>query len=462
MNVLVTGGTGFIGSKLTEKLLRRGHKVWVVTRDSKKAKRKLLLPVSFVEADLSKESYAKLKLEKIEAVVNLAGENIGERRWSEEEKEKILKSRSELSKNLINSLNISNLSVFLQASAIGFYPESVGDQWIDEKTESGSGFLSKVCRQWEAPALNLPETVRACVARFGAVLGADGGLLEKLAPLYRMGGGATIGDGKQWMSWIHIDDLVNFLVFSLENEKVSGTCNAVSPEPVRNGDFNQELAEAVDRPAFVKVPSFAIKALMGEKASLALNTQRVSSRIEKDFGFRFAYPKLKAALKQICSHEKLPPEKDEGFHYTFKSSMWVDRSRKDVFAFFNNPVNLTKVSPKDLRLELLESSSPSLSKGSVFKFKMNQKGATVKLKSKVFGWKEDDFFCDAQVEGPFKAWHHTHRFEDLNGGTLVVDEVRYKPPFGVLGDAAQALVVKRDLQKMFQHRATAVKKILEG
>lgn len=454
MKILVTGATGFIGHRLVEKLLVQGHDVVAVTRNKSKASDSLPFPIDYLECDLGRSQISFEKIKDIDAVINLAGENIGKGRWSEEEKQKILDSRAKLTKNLVDSFkDSSKLEVFVQTSAIGFYRDSNGDEWLDEKTAQGEHFLAGVCKAWEEPLNRLNPKIRTVIARIGVVLGYDGGLMRELLPLYRLGAGGILGSGMQWMSWIHVDDVARAFLHLLETKSAIGIVNLTAPNPVRNKTFNAEFARFVGRKALFKVPRFVLKLSMGEKSYLALSSQRIMSRLSTDPGFTFTYPDIGPALMQVCAYEG-------HFHHQIEQSVWVNAQLSEVFSFFNQPKNLVKVMPEKSHVELIEApSEDKLKKGEKFSFKIKEKGIPMTIKSEVVDWKKDESFYDRQVKGPFACWNHHHDFKQLKGGTLVTDRISYRFPLGVLGDLAGFLKAKKDIESMFSERKKALSQI---
>ena len=455
MKVLITGATGFIGSKVAQRLWSDGFEVVVVTRSIVKARKRLPFPLIFVEGDLSKGPLSDEALKNVDAVVNLAGENIGEGKWGEEEKKRILKSRADLSRNLMSSLNRERLKVFLQASAIGYYKDSDGDEWLDEESATGSGFLAEVCRQWEASAKELVSQTRVVVARIGVVLGPDGGLLKEMIPLFRAGLGGKAGSGEQWMSWIHVDDVVRFLAQALSNENFQGTYNLTAPEPVKNKNFTKLLGIYCQRPAFMAAPEFLLKTFMGDKSYLALSSQRIRSRLEKS-DFVFSFGQIKSALKDACGYSSLVEDEEPAFHYVLRRAYFIESEPEAVFNFFAMPANLEKVAGKSSGLRLIRTSDKRLKKGSVFDFEVKKFGAGLKIVSRVEQFKEGERFMDYQMNGPFKSWGHEHCFEKVGNGTFVKDEVKYSFPAGILGDLAAALKGKREVEQMFDSRVEGI------
>ena len=233
MNVLITGATGLVGREIGKKVAGLGHQIFVVSRDSQKAKLDCPFPCEVIEGSLDQNAIIDPRFKKIEAVIHLAGESVAESRWSEAKKKRIHDSRSLGTKHLIESLKDASLKVFISTSASGYYGNR-GDDILDETSASADDFLAKVCQDWESPVMELQKSkqfpnCRFAIFRVGVVLSAFGGALLKMIPPFRRGVGGAVGTGQQWMSWIHLTDLTNAYVQALTDSQFEGVINAVSP-----------------------------------------------------------------------------------------------------------------------------------------------------------------------------------------------------------------------------------------
>ncbi len=297
MIITLTGGTGFIGRKLLDHLRAAGHEVRVLCRSPKTGipPEVALFLWDAMEADPPLES-----LEGAGAVVHLAGESVAQR-WSPEIKRRIRTSRVEGTRRLVKALTglDSKPAVLVSASATGYYGDR-GDEELTEDAAPGSGFLADVCREWEAEARKAAELgIRVVTPRIGMVLGPDGGALAQMVPPFKMFLGGQLGSGRQWMSWIHIEDMVRALAFAIENTALEGPVNAVAPNPVRNSQFTRTLARTLRRPALFTVPERALRLLYGEMAGILLASQRALPRALEKAGFTFRFPELGPALKHL-------------------------------------------------------------------------------------------------------------------------------------------------------------------
>ncbi len=299
MRVLVTGGTGFIGKPLISHLQALGHETWVLTRDLAKAKRTF---PSSTKAFLygQQGTIPSEALENVEAIVHLAGENVGEGRWTKKRKEKIFNSRINSTRALVSAIArlLVPPKIFISASAIGFYGDT-GNSMVTESSPRGNGFLAEVVEAWEKEIFAAESLgLRVVALRNGVVLG-DGGALAKMLFPFQFGLGAILGNGQQYMSGLHLEDAIGLILFALKNKEVKGVVNACTPSPLTNKEFSIELAKILKRPLFLRLPTFILKIIFGEMSAILIDSQRVSSEKVARLGYHFHYPKLEDALKQI-------------------------------------------------------------------------------------------------------------------------------------------------------------------
>jgi uncharacterized protein len=295
MKIAVAGATGFIGRALVAHLGATGHRVVRLMRRGADASR------GDVTWDPTRGVLDPAALDGVQAVVNLAGEPVAER-WTADRKRRIKSSRVEgttlIAKTLVGLARPPR--VLVNASAIGIYGDR-GDEVLDESAKPGTGFLADVAQAWEASAAPAIERgIRTVLARFGIVLGAAGGALEKMLPPFKLGAGGRLGNGKQWMSWVTLDDVVAAIDYAITSDRVSGPVNVVAPNPVTNADFTHELGHALHRPAVATVPAFALRFAYGEMGeAVLLASQRVAPVALERAGFLFKHTMLADALKQI-------------------------------------------------------------------------------------------------------------------------------------------------------------------
>ena len=305
MRVAITGATGFIGRRLVDRLLADRPEVVALTRDPTRARATLPRAARAVRWDPRAGTVDATALRDLDAVVHLAGESVAGGRWTAARKAAIRDSRVLGTDALVRALTAAPADArprtLVAASAIGIYGDR-GDVELDERAPPGDDFLAAVCSAWEAAARGAADLgVRVAIVRIGIVLGRDGGVLGRMLPLFRLGLGGRLGSGRQWMSWIHVDDLVALFVSALADDAVTGVLNGVAPRPVTNAEFTRTLAAALARPAILPAPAFALRLALGEMATLLLASQRVvANAAALARGFRFEYAELTSALADLC------------------------------------------------------------------------------------------------------------------------------------------------------------------
>ncbi|MCM2279204.1 MAG: TIGR01777 family oxidoreductase [Oligoflexia bacterium] len=304
MRVLVTGATGFIGRELCKKIVSEGHELVALMRNPVRARDLLPPPYDAYAWDMLKGPPFEQALHGVDAIFHLAGDSVGEGRWTRARREAILSSRVEGTRNLIEGLRRQKgprPQVLVSASAIGFYGDR-GEELLTEEATPGGGFLSEVCVKWEREAAKAAELgMRVVSVRLGMVLGPEGGALERILPIFRSGWGGRLASGRQWMSWIHLADAVGLLEYAARIPEARGPLNAVAPHPVTNAEFTRCLSEVLGRNARLPVPRLALQLALGRAAELVLSSQKVSSRRARELGFGFRFERLEAALKDVLT-----------------------------------------------------------------------------------------------------------------------------------------------------------------
>jgi len=265
MKLLITGGTGFVGTRLLKKLKDQGHDLVVLTRNPDKARLKGTFGANYHRWDGVSEEVPVEAFNGVEGVINLMGENIAAKRWSDSQKKKLEDSRIKATKKLIAGIEQhlnAPLKVFISSSAIGYYAANTGKP-LDETSQAGSSYLSKLCVDWEEATDGLTKVERKIIMRTGVVLGTESGALSKLLPVFKMGAGGPVGSGQMVMSWIHVEDMVDAIVDFVAHEKYQGVYNMVAPNPVTNKEFSKSLAKSLGRPCLFPVPPFVLKMVFG-------------------------------------------------------------------------------------------------------------------------------------------------------------------------------------------------------
>jgi len=296
----MTGGTGFVGTKLTERLLELGHGVTILTR-SAAASAEIRAGMRYVEGDPTQPGTWQQAVGGHEVIINLAGASIF-KRWTKEVKQAIRDSRIRTTRNLVEALSGSSQKkiTLFSTSAIGYYGFR-GDEVLDEESAPGDDFLANLSQEWEAEALRAAQYgVRVLICRFGIVLGPGGGALDQMVPVFKKGLGSPLASGKQWFSWIHEKDLVDIYLFLLDKSDASGPVNFTAPHPVRNQELTKTLANVLGRPSFMPaVPGFMVKIMMGEFGSVLLEGQKVMPKRLLALGYPFRFPQIAGALQDL-------------------------------------------------------------------------------------------------------------------------------------------------------------------
>ncbi len=299
MRVFITGGTGFIGRHLIDSLVERGDECVVVSRSGKDVWQSGLLEV--VRADPTSPGPWQERLSGVDAVINLAGERIVDppRRWTAPRKRRLRESRVATTAEIAGAIQRAEAppTIFISGSAIGYYGPC-GDERLDESAGPGNDFLATLSRDWERAATEMKDVLPVALLRTGIVLGKGGGALDSLLPSFKMGVGGPWGDGRQWWSWIHMEDEIGLILMILDR-KLDGVFNLTAPNPVTVNGFAKSLGKALRRPAWIRVPKFVLKVALGEGASALLDLQRVYPARALEAGYEFRFPTLDEALTDI-------------------------------------------------------------------------------------------------------------------------------------------------------------------
>jgi uncharacterized protein len=298
--ILITGATGLIGCELCRKLYENGDEITVFTREIRKGRKILPYINNFVEWDYGKPELWKNEFDGKDAIIHLAGANISGRRWTDNYKRTILRSRKIATKSIIDAIEMINNKpkIFISSSAVGYYRDN-GNEEITEESASGTDYLSNVCRSWEYEAMQVEKFgVRRVSIRTGIVLSPKEGALKKMLLPFKFFLGGSIGSGDQWFPWVHIDDIINIYLFALDNE-ISGALNGTAPNPITMKEFATTLGNVIHRPSIFKVPEFALKIAVGEGAQPILSSLRVIPKALIQNSFKFKYEFLKPALLSL-------------------------------------------------------------------------------------------------------------------------------------------------------------------
>ncbi|MGB3586726.1 MAG: TIGR01777 family oxidoreductase [Tunicatimonas sp.] len=299
VTVLISGGTGLVGTRLTQLLQEKGCTVTHLSRSVSGDEK-----VKTYQWNIEKKEIDPEALTGVDYIIHLAGASIADKRWTDKRKELILKSRTEstqLLRDSIAKLGNHAIKAFVSASAVGYYGIDTGSAWVKEESPSGDGFAAEVTRQWETAVDEVTQlNIRVVKIRIGIVLSEKGGALVKIMQPIKLGAGAPLGRGGQYMSWIHLDDLCHLFIFALEQKDMAGVYNGVAPHPATNHELTKKTADVLNKPLFLpNVPAFALKLLLGEMAQVVTGGNRVSSKKIEEAGFEFKYTELRPALVDL-------------------------------------------------------------------------------------------------------------------------------------------------------------------
>lgn len=304
MKVFMTGGTGFVGTYLTTRLIAEGHNVTILTQPLGEAALKIN-GITYLAGNPTIKGEWQDAVKEHDVIINLAGASIFSR-WTPEQKKILLESRIETTSNLVAALpdNAKNIT-FFSTSAVGYYGFHE-DEELTEIMAAGKDFLARLADDWEQEAMRAQNKgARVVITRFGIVLGKNGGAIGQMIPLFKYFLGGPLGNGRQWFSWVHMQDLAEAFIFLLQHTEISGAVNLCSPQPVRNAELGKAIGKVMHRPSFMPAPGFMIQLILGEFGSVLLKGQRVIPRRLLDAGFKFKYPDIEDALKSIILYEHL-------------------------------------------------------------------------------------------------------------------------------------------------------------
>lgn len=449
MRVLVSGASGLVGKNFIRHMLRQGHEVFALVRSPESFK---LLPEKHIFRWNHRELIDESVFENMDALVHLAGENIAEKPWSEEQKKRIVESRLVGTQSLIASLeklsSDKRPKVLFSASAIGFYGYS-REEIQEEESTAGNDFLADLCANWEREALKAEQLgVRVVLARTGIVLSKEGGALVKMPPV-------QISAGTNWMSWIHVEDMIRIIEFSLSNGSLKGAINCVAPYPVQSKEFIKELAQVQGVPIVAKVPRLFLDLALGEVAKVILSSLNVRPKKLLEAGFSFHYPKLHLALqKELAQLQPLDA--------CLIKDQFVPLKPEEVFPFFSRAENLEALTPPWLNFKITSKTTEEINKGSLINYKLKIHGVPVRWKTLISEWKENEFFIDEQLKGPYSKWHHVHSFVPVPGGCLLRDEITYRVPGLIFGKLFLGKWISSDVNAIFSYRQKRIQEFLES
>lgn len=451
MRILLTGATGLIGRELGKALAARGDTLVCLVRDVEAARRRLPFPAQCHAWDHTRPVPAET-LRDVEAVLNLAGEPVADTRWTAARKALIRDSRTQGTRRLVRAVldHGAAVATFVQGSASGFYGER-GDERLSAPSTKGQGFLADVVQAWESELLPLATQrpqLRVPVVRTGIVLARQGGALAEMLPLFRVGAAGRLGSGRQWMSWIHLDDIVALFLHALDAAP-SGILEGAAPQPATNRQFTAALCRSLGVIENLPAPSLAIRALFGERAAIVLGSTRLEPLATQASGFRFRFETVEQALADLLAPLR-------GGVRLRVWEQWLPQAPQALWPFFCEPGNLEAITPPFLAFRVLGMSTPAIDAGTLIDYRLRLNGIPIRWQTRIDTWDPPRRFVDLQAKGPYALWHHTHDFVPMQGGTLMRDIVRYRLPAGWLGALVGGRKVDRDVERIFEFRSREI------
>lgn len=451
VRILMTGATGLIGRELGKALAARGDTLVCLVRDPEGAGRRLPYPATCFGWDHRRTVPAAALLD-VDAIVHLAGEPVAEKRWTKERRRLILDTRVLGTRRLVEAVlsHGSRVRTFVHGSAIGYYGNR-GDAILNAASARGTGFLADVVDAWESELRPLAERrpdVRAAIVRTGIVLARHGGALAKMLPLFREHAAGRLGGGRQWMSWIHVEDIVGLFLHALDSP-VAGVLEGVAPQPVTNRDFTKSLCQSLQVFENAPAPAVAIRALFGEMGGIVLDSARVEPSRALASGYRFRFESIDHAFDDLLTPLT-------GSTRELTSEQWVPHAPDRIWPFFCDERNLEELTPAFLNFEVLGKSTREIGEGTLIDYRLKLNGIPLGWQSRIENWEPARHFVDTQVKGPYSYWRHAHEFIPLASGTLMRDVVRYRLPLGWLGSVVAGWKVDSQVERIFSFRSARI------
>ena len=470
MHFFVTGATGFVGRALVQSLLGRGDEVTAWVRDEHRARQRLgarvqLCAIASAQAELAR------RLSSVDVVVNLAGESVLGGAWTAGRKRALRESRVDLTQQLMAACAAAARPprVVISASAVGYYGDAA-DAYLDEHSPGGTGFLAALCVDWErAAAAAQAWGARVALLRIGIVLAPDGGALGAMLPAFMLGVGGPLGSGAQYMPWIHRDDLVGIILQAAHDARFAGAINCSAPEPVSSRVFARTLGQVMKRPSVLRVPAFALRLVLGERAQVALQSQRAVPRALETWGFAFRHPQLDAALRQCVGRnagvsirrataaDRIPGRRKPA--YVLEQTSRLHAPLAQAFGFFCRAENLGLITPSFMKFELLGEPPAEMHEGTEINYRIGLGPLPLRWKTEIRSWQPPGLFVDTQEKGPYALWWHEHHLQADGESTVMLDRVYYSPPLGILGRLAHGVLVARTLRAIFGYRQEAIARL---
>ena len=462
MRILVTGGTGFVGRALIRELIRLNHSITVLTRQPQAVTQLYGDIVTSISWDACSGPPPASAYEDVDVIINLLGENIARKRWTDAQKKAIYDSRIVGTRHLIEGAqaHASSVSTIISTSAVGYYDQDPSQQ-VTESDPHASSFLGSLCHDWERAVLDLtePTAIRCVIFRVGVVIG-DGGAINQMIGPFLWGLGGQLGNGEQWMNWIDLSDLVRLYVAGITDSSLSGVYNAVSPNNVTNRQFTSALGQRLNRMTRLSVPAIVLRIILGELSELLLLGSKVQPKRLLDHGFSFSFPTIADSLTQALHFRYIPHLKKTIRCQRLMTSQFLPYSQSTVFQFFSDASNLERLTPPHVQFAITWQSTPTIQANTLFDYRLRIRGIPIFWRTLITDWEPQSSFTDTQLNGPYQVWHHTHRFYPYSTGTWIEDEIFYAPPNIPIIKWLLLPFIKRDIHSIFQFRQRTIHQCL--
>lgn len=472
MRILISGGTGLIGRALTAKLLGQGHSIAVL--EHLNPVKNLLGDGVWAVRDWKNSDQLLEILEWAEVVINLSGKSIDSGRWNAKNKSELMNSRISVAQNIADEISkcVTPPRLLISASAVGYYGHG-GESELREDAPKGSGFLAELCEEWERVALACQSPLtRVCLLRFGVVLSREGGMLKALSTLLALRISIFFGSGKQFLSWVHLSDVVRIVEKCIDDPRLEGAINCSSPTPISSRQFARELGKITKCKVVFGLPGIIPKLMLGGPGGLLTKSQRVLPEKLLKADHEFIYSTLESALKEEFSAEgvsvsrihasdinqtllaRIPKISKAKFQLETRVSL--SQAPEAVFPFFSSALNLGSMTPSWVGFEIIDFPE-EMKVGATIRYKIRLGFIKINWVTEIIEWNPDHSFIDSQLRGPYKLWVHEHKISpEGENGAVMSDKVIYGLPFGIVGQVVHKLFVKRTLLRIFQFRRQVI------
>lgn len=465
MNILILGGTGFIGRPTIAKLQGRGDQVHCLVRDLDKARGLLGEGIVLLDLDLPLGELRK-EIEFADVIINLAGEPLAGVRWNKGKKKRFHQSRIGLNELITENIAYCDNppDLFISASAVGIYGDR-GDELLTEDSLLDTGDISKLCIDWENSAIKAKEYgVRVCTLRFGIILGREGGVLKQVMPSFELGIGSYVGDSEQSVPWIHILDVIRAIEFCIDTN-IEGNINVVAPEASTSKKFANILGDITNTKIILHIPFAILRLIFASGAKILTNSLNVVPEKLLENNFKFQYKSLREALieevdsqsVQVSRTSRVIDHLSNQGQYELSTTVELNSSAEETFNFFASPLNLGLTTPAWLGFKIIEMPD-TLNKGSKILYKIKLGPIYIKWCTLIAEWEPSHLFVDFQFQGPYSLWWHEHRVKTLSkNSSIIEDNVTYKVPFGIFGRIAHYFFIRKTLNRIFNYRRFIMK-----